>query len=700
MEMVNNMEGEEQWEEIKPRKKRGDLTNGFDDEPDFSDPEDYVDDVSESELLGDFLERKPKEADGIDAVIVVDNIPVVGQDRMPKLKSVISKIFSKFGAIHSDFYPETDGKTKGYVFIEYENAPDARDAIKNMDGYKLDKSHTFRVNNFSDFDKYEHISEDWVQPEKQPFKDVGNLHYYLEEEDSNDQFSVIYEGGEKTAIYLNTAAEPVAIEERKRWTETYTRWSPKGSYLATFHAKGVALWGGEHFKQIQRFAHPGVQLIDFSPCERYLVTFSPMQEQGASEDAQSIIIWEVFTGTKKRGFQADMSGADDRQWPIFKWSHDGTYFVRKSKGVLSVYETPSMGLLDKKSIPVDGVSEFVWSPSGNMLAFWVPEQNEIPARVTILAIPSKKEVRVKNLFNVSDIRLNWHKQGKFLCVKVDRYNKAKKATISNFEIFHIQEKQVPVDIVELKEQVIAFAWEPTGNKFCCLHGDTPRVSATFYEIKGGKIEHLETLDRKQATHIFWSPAGQFVLLIGLNSSSQLEFIDTADMTVMNTGEHLMVSDVEWDPTGRYLLSIVSWWAHKIDNAYWVWSFQGRLLKKFPMDQLCQLLWRPRPPTLLSHEKIKKIKKNHKEYSKVFEAKDRLAQSRVSKEIIDKRRELMAEYHAYQQRCAAIYQDTAPYRRELRNGVNTDEVGSHEDWDEVTVELLIDEEEIILEDNQE
>lgn len=54
----------------------------------------------------------------------------------------------------------------------------------------------------------------------------------------------------------------------QRWTETYTRWSPKGSYLATFHSKGIALWGGEKFKQIQRFAHPGVQLIDFSPCER------------------------------------------------------------------------------------------------------------------------------------------------------------------------------------------------------------------------------------------------------------------------------------------------------------------------------------------------------------------------------------------------------------------------------------------------
>lgn len=47
------------------------------------------------------------------------------------------------------------------------------------------------------------------------------------------------------------------------------RWSPKGTYLATFHQRGIALWGGEKFKQIQRFSHLGVSLIDFSPCERW-----------------------------------------------------------------------------------------------------------------------------------------------------------------------------------------------------------------------------------------------------------------------------------------------------------------------------------------------------------------------------------------------------------------------------------------------
>lgn len=66
-----------------------------------------------SELLGDVLKDRPQEADGIDSVIVVDNVPQVGPDRLEKLKNVIHKIFSKFGKVINDYYPEEDGKTKG-----------------------------------------------------------------------------------------------------------------------------------------------------------------------------------------------------------------------------------------------------------------------------------------------------------------------------------------------------------------------------------------------------------------------------------------------------------------------------------------------------------------------------------------------------------------------------------------------------------
>ena len=71
--------------------------------------------------------------------------------------------------------------------------------------------------------------------------------------------------------------------------------------MATVHSRGIAIWGGAGFGKISRFNHPGVQYIDFSPGEKYLVTFSPNQSRGTEG---SVIIWEARTGMyfNGRGF--------------------------------------------------------------------------------------------------------------------------------------------------------------------------------------------------------------------------------------------------------------------------------------------------------------------------------------------------------------------------------------------------------------
>jgi uncharacterized protein with WD repeat len=45
------------------------------------------------------------------------------------------------------------------------------------------------------------------------------------------------------------------------------------------------------------------------------------------------------------------------------------YFARIGEDLISVYETPSMSLLDKQSIKIPGVKDFCWSPKQNIISY-------------------------------------------------------------------------------------------------------------------------------------------------------------------------------------------------------------------------------------------------------------------------------------------------------------------------------------------
>lgn len=143
---------------------------------------------------------------------------------------------------------------------------------------------------------------------------------------------------------------------------------------------------------------------------------------GEDDRKPCVIVWDILTMQKKRTFQP----SEEMQWPMFKWSHDDKYFARQTEDNIQIYETPSCGLLDKKSHKVTGVKSFSWCPTLNIMAYWVAEDRDVPARVNLLEIPSRQELRSKNLFNVADCKMCWQKNGDYLAVKVDRFQKCKK----------------------------------------------------------------------------------------------------------------------------------------------------------------------------------------------------------------------------------------------------------------------------------
>merc|ERR1712154_66219 len=154
-------------------------------------------------------------------------------------------------------------------------------------------------------------------------------------------------------------------------------------------------------------------------------------------------------------------------------------------------------------------------------------------------------------------------------------------------------------------------------------------------------------------------------------------IDTSDFTSMNSSEHFMCTDVDWDPTGRYLMTGVSWWGHKVDNAYWMWSFQGK--------------------TLMTRKQMKEIKKNIKKYSEEFDAKDAMRMSKASQELKQERKNKYDEFMSYREKRKAESAEQKERRLALRDGQDTEDTSTqNEDLEEEVVEFLVKEVETVVE----
>ncbi len=183
----------------------------------------------------------------------------------------------------------------------------------------------------------------------------------------------------------------------------------------------------------------------------------------------------------------------------------------------------------------------------------------------------------------------WQNQGDFLCVRVERYKKINivkeddkdttrySGIYYNFEFFRIREKQIPVDSVEVKETCYSFAWEPNGQRFAIISGEsTTRTTGSFYRIingsgtTAGKIEMIKDFKNRTCLQVTWSPLGQYCVLATTASKQQAaschaEFYDVqnTDVTFLNKIEHEHMTDMEWDPTGRFFVTYISQWNYRV-----------------------------------------------------------------------------------------------------------------------------------------
>eukprot|EP01127_Copromyxa_protea_P000407 TRINITY_DN10336_c0_g1_i1.p1 TRINITY_DN10336_c0_g1~~TRINITY_DN10336_c0_g1_i1.p1 ORF type:complete len:675 (-),score=151.95 TRINITY_DN10336_c0_g1_i1:18-2042(-) len=615
-------------------------------------------------------------------IVVVCGLPIVPREKEEKFKPLIRDILLKVSVestqeaiVIKDLwmpFKDTPDESKGHIFVNLQKSSHAMAVKQKLNGSKFIGKYVFKVYRYEEWASLNEIPDEYVPLKDKPYVQPDALSSWLysdESLDGKDQYVTRFDNTYEIYWRDNNS---VTLESKKPLSDNL-EWSPHGTYLVTYAPLGVVLLGGPSWQVQKAFKHPHVQAVQFSPCEKFLFTWSPKLSHSENpENPESIVLWDVKTGKKLRAFAT----IPEHGWPSFKWSFDDKYFSRIVKGLIYAYSTETLSLLpdetgQKKPIRLHGPSvDHAWSPTDPYLAVFIPEINNIPARVSLLSMPKRSVVSQQSFVNVIGCHIHWQEvAGNYLAIKVDRHGKSKKSTFTSFEFFRIRERAIPVEGLELKDNVIAFNWEPSGNRFAIIHGESissSRFNVSFYSMEGGKLKLLKTLEKKQANSLFWAPTGRYIVLAGLRSmTNQLEFFDVDTFESLGT-QQVQCTDVCWDPTGRFLASFVSCFRCKNENGFKIWTSRGVEFLSQNKDVFWQFMWRPRPPTLLSPEKLKwlELPKNFQEFQRKYKEKDAIEESVRSGRDASKREERRRAFRKWLQQRRTEWKSEAEWRRSL------------------------------------
>uniref|UniRef100_A0A1I8F5R1 EIF2A domain-containing protein n=1 Tax=Macrostomum lignano TaxID=282301 RepID=A0A1I8F5R1_9PLAT len=311
----------------------------------------------------------------------------------------------------------------------------------------------------------------------------------------------------------------------------------------------------------------------------YLVTFSPS-------------MFEVDTGKMERSFLHEQAA----KWPVFKWSHK---------------RANSLCPECKRAKRCRDVQDLSWSPTDNYPGLlWIGRNGQArqPARVYSKTMPEKRRggyLRCCLMWPIAEC--TGIPQGNYLCVRVNRYTKKKLDADNTPKYINIYTN------FESRTPSPASTGRPHGSKFAMVQGIASKgLSVVFYQVNAHDIEKVKVLEKRN-----------------VNTDQLVAYWSTSGAT-----------DIEWDPTGRYVVTTVSFWHVKVDNASHVYSSHGTLLYKLNKLESESLSVRLATEAANSAN----IKKNMKTYSRstVRERGSAVLPLAPAKELLEKRARLKTE----------------------------------------------------------
>merc|ERR1711976_222882 len=162
------------------------------------------------------------------------------------------------------------------------------------------------------------------------------------------------------------------------------------------------------------------------------------------------------------------------------------------------------------------------------------------------------------------------------------------------------------------------------------------------------------------------------------------------MVSMGNGEHFMCTDVEWDPSGRFVASSVSYYRHHMETGFMIWTFQGKQLQAMSRDKFYQFAWRPRPPSLLTEAQMKNIHKTLKEWSQIYDQQQKKHQQLQQEQMQKEKQQKKSDFIKFLKQMREQMKDQTKERRACRKNCDwhSDDESVYivkEDWVEEVIE---------------
>ncbi|KAI3388099.1 hypothetical protein SNEBB_000551 [Seison nebaliae] len=637
------------------------------------------------------LGNQPRKPDALAEYFFIRNVPITEKSRFEKIYLVLKKIYSAVGSIKDLRIPLTDGnclnssnydkeiesveekvKTKGYAFLKYNDTLTTIKAFDQLSTHRLDRSHTLMLHSLIDMEDLANVEP--VEEKDlavKPFPPTPNVWNWACDADMiNSYFTIFYDIREQRTMF-NMMQMKIAKPKEvfNRFLFDRVKWSPLGTYLSSIHEQGSILW--DKLKMFRKFEQKFIQHVLFSPCERFIVGYSPPDFNQVEENEEvvrrkyPIKIWSVISETLKREFDLEC----DEKWPSIMWNYNGEYFTRLVPPGLILYSSMDFKRKWKASYPE--AESMIWAPTTNLIGLYCRASDNTPARIVLLDPINQTELLSKNPFTgVLRCELAWQNESKYFCARYDKYIKGKATTkakalktegnSSTLEMFTIQQRgKNAIETMEFVDQkILEFSWEPQGNRFVIIQnakeqGIPPRTSIYKFDEKNQKFIKFFSFDSQRSVFntIRWSPFGQFLVLAHISANEKegrfiIVDVNLNNETILLSKDLSRLSTIEWNSTGRFFAAVSynpfyrNTYYHNVEGGkaasveckIRIYSFLGDMLyESQEFNTLIDFQWRPRPKSLLPAEEKKKIRKNLGKFSVKYESDDALALSTLSEE---------------------------------------------------------------------